>query len=280
MGTLRNRMESDLLLRNLSPKTRANYLRCARRFAAFHRRPPEAMGETEVRAFLRHLHVDLALGPSSVKMHTAALKFLYVVTLQRPDVTARIPYPKLPPTQPELLTRAEVVRLLEATGDPMYRALFATAYGTGLRAAELVALQVADVDTGHGLLHVRRGKGAKPRSVMLSARLLELLRAHWRATRPQGAWLFPGHRPGRPLGVRAAQRQIRRCATEARIGRRVTLHALRHSFATHLLEQGVDVRTLQVLLGHARLSTTARYLHLCPERLAKTPSPLDTLDLP
>ena len=277
MTTLSTRMETDMRLRNLSPRTIRSYLSCARRFAAFHHRPPEQLGETEVRAFLRHLH-DRGLGPSSLKMHTAALRWLYAVTLRRPEVTEHIPYPKVAPVRPEVLTRDEVARLLRVPTSPVFAMAFATAYATGLRVGELVALKTTDVDAGHRLLHVRRGKGAKPRAVMLSDRLLARLRAYWRQVRPPGPWLFPGRPRGRHLAPRSLQNRIRLTATQAQIRRRVTMHTLRHSFATHLLEAGTDLRTLQLLLGHARLDTTARYLHVRIDRIVQTPSPLDTLD--
>ncbi|MBW1879851.1 MAG: site-specific integrase [Deltaproteobacteria bacterium] len=277
MGRLRDRMESDLRLRNLSPRTVDAYLSCARRFAAFHMRSPEELGEEQVRVFLRHIHVDLGLGPSSLKMHTAGLKFLYGVTLDRPDVTARIPYPRIPPVRVEVLTPEDVQRLLAATEAPLYRTLFATAYGGGLRIGEVVALQTVDVDAGRGLLHVRRGNGSKPRSVMLGQRLLECLRAYWRQTRPPGPWLFPGRDATGPISVRAVQRRLKRVVRRAGIQRHVTMHTLRHSFATHLLEAGTDLRTLQVLLGHARLGTTSRYLHVESTRIVGTSSPLDAL---
>jgi site-specific recombinase XerD len=205
-----------------------------------------------------------------------ALRFLYRVTLGRPDVVTMIPFGKRPKTLPAVLSRAEVLRLFAALPDNPYRTLVRTAYACGLRISEVVRLRVSDIDSQRGVLLVRQGKGQKDRLLPLSPALLAELRAYWRRYRPVG-WLFPGQKPGRHLNLNALQRLFARLVRPLGFGKAVSMHTLRHSYATHLLEAGVDVVTLQRLLGHRDLSTTARYLHVSTQHLQRTSSPLDAL---
>ncbi len=277
MGWIRDRMDSDLRLRSRSPATRTEYLRCASAFAAYHRRWPDKMGEAEVRQYLHHLRDERALGPSSVKMYTAALRFLYTVTLARPDVMARIPYPKVPVRLLDIPSRAEVEGLFQAARSPKHLAILLTTYAGGFRVGEVVCLQPGDIDRKRQIIHVRRGKGAKPRVVMLSPRLLKELERYWRATRPSSVWLFPGRVPTQHFSVRAVQSHLAQASAKAGIRRRITVHSLRHAFATHLLEAGTDLRTIQALLGHANVKQTMHYLRVHSEHIGRTVSPLDLL---
>jgi len=277
MGWIRARMDSDLRLRGKSPATRAAYLRCASAFAAYHRRWPDRMGEAEVRQFLHHLREERSLGPSSLKMYTAALRFLYTVTLDRPDVMARIPYPKVPVTLPDIPSREEVEALFQAARSPMHEAVLLATYAGGFRVGEVVCLQPGDIDRQRQLIHVRRGKGAKPRVVMLSPRLLTGLERYWRATRRSRDWLFPGRTPTRHISIRAVQSHLAKARTAAGIRRRLSMHTLRHAFATHLLEAGTDLCTIQALLGHAHLKQTMHYLRVRSQHIERTVSPLDLL---
>lgn len=278
MGRLRDRMAEDLALSRRSDRTIETYLWAARRFAAHFMRPPEEMGEEEVRTFLLYLQVERKVSASTIRVHRAALRFLYTVTLKRPEVTAQIPCPKVVRQPYEVPTQEEVKRLLAVVdGEPFYRALLGVIYACGLRLSEAISLRPADIDAPRGLLHVRLGKGGKSRSVMLGDKLLGELRDYWRLTRPRGEWLFPGAKRGRHITRSTVQKHVRDAAKAAGIRRRVTVHSLRHAFATHLLEVDPDVRKLQVLLGHADLSTTARYLHVASLRIRQTKSPYDGL---
>jgi site-specific recombinase XerD len=208
-----------------------------------------------------------------------ALRFLYAVTLNRPEPLPLIPYGKRPRTLPSVLSPAEVLRLFDAAPPGRVRLRLQVLYACGLRLGELLHLQVADLDSARRVVHVRHGKGGKDRFVPLSARLLAELRAYWRQYRPT-TWLFPGVPPQRPLTHASVQRPFQRLVRRAGLSKHVTPHTLRHSFATHLLEAGVDLVTLQAILGHADLQTTAHYLHVRSDRLRQTPSLLDLLPLP
>jgi site-specific recombinase XerD len=274
-------MATDLRLRGMSPVTQRMYLACVRRFAAYHDRSPAALGETAVRAFLDHLVRDRRMSPATLRVYGAALRFLYDVTLSRPDVVRRVPYPRrVPERLPEILSPTEVAQLLGALRSLKHRAMVMAAYGAGLRVSELCALTAADIDSARMLLRVRAGKGAKDRYVMLSARLLGTLRAYWRQQPPRGEYLFPSPRAGQPVSTKAVWRLLRRAAARAQLRKRVTPHGLRHSFATHLLEAGTDIRVIQVLLGHRSLRTTARYALVSRAHVGTVRSPLDTLPTP
>jgi integrase/recombinase XerD len=277
MGVLRNRMEADLRLRNLRPSTQANYLRYAKRFVAHYRRSPEEMGWEEVRGFLLHLRDEEHLSPSTQKVCAAALKFLYKVTLDRPEAVKSFCLPKVPQKLPEILSGSEVETLLGAIGSIKYRAVIMTTYGAGLRIGEVCRLRVADVDSKRMMLRIREGKGGRERNVMLSERLLAVLRAYWKETRPEGPYLFPGSAPGKPLSPESVRRVLRKVVEQCGITKPVTPHTLRHSFATHLLESGTDIRTIQVLLGHRSIATTTVYAQVSARHIARTTSPLDVL---
>jgi site-specific recombinase XerD len=273
MGQLRDKMKADLKLRRYRSATIYSYLGCVKRFAAHHRRSPVEMGESEVREFL----LGLKTGAARQKMYVAAFKFPYGVTLDRPEVMARIPYPKVQTKLPDILDSSEVERLLDAVGMIKHRAILMTAYGAGLRISEACSLAKTDIDSLRGLIHVRNGKRGRDRFVMLSQRLLVFLREYWRAERPTGPALFPGQEIGTSISPQAVRKALRASVARAGIEKRITPHLLRHSFATHLLEAGEDIRTIQVLLGHGSIRTTARYTQVSQRHVGRTQSPLDRL---
>lgn len=281
MGRLRDKMLADLELAGLSESTRAHYIGCARHFVKHWMRPPEAMGTDEVRGFLLHLVRERKLSTGRYLQYLGALRFLYRVTLGRPEVIAGIPWPKMRRRLPDVLTRPEVARVLDAAPSPFWTAFLATAYAAGLRRMEVAALRAADVDSASGLLRVAHGKGDKPRLVPLEPALLATLRTHWGRERLPGPWLFPARsRTGwadHPVNLRLASDAFRRARLAARIERPVTLHGLRHAFATHHLEAGVDLHTLQVLLGHEDIETTSRYTRVRTDRIRSIPGLLGTL---
>ncbi|MBW2257214.1 MAG: site-specific integrase [Deltaproteobacteria bacterium] len=287
MTRLRDRMESDLVLAGKAETTRATYIACVKTFVAhYDQHPPARLGREEVRSFLLHKQQNDGICASTYVVYLAALKFLYGVTLRRPEVTAGIPFPKRKSKPPVVPTTEEVVRILEATPSVYYRTLFLTAYAAGLRGDEVCHLRVEDIDSAAGILHIRHTKGRRPRTLMLGDRLLTALRAYWKAVRPPGPWVFPSRvgrgkpRSDRPVTRKQASAVFRQVRRAAGIDRPVTLHGLRHGFATHLLEAGVDLHTIQVLLGHQHVETTTRYMEVRTDLIRRTPSPLDLLDLP
>jgi site-specific recombinase XerD len=276
MQPLLERMASNLTLANRSERTRKSYLACARRFLEAAKPPPHVLDEDDVRDFFEARRTSpRGMSTSWQLMHYAALLALFEAAGRR-HVMARIPRPKVLPNRAEVLTPSEVAAILAATERRKYRTLFLTAYAAGLRVGEVTRLQTRDIDAPNDLIHVRRGKGGKPRVVRLGKLLLEELRDYWRCTRPDGPWLFPA-RSGGPLDPRCVQRAFATAVRAAHIQRRVTPHTLRHSYATHSLAAGTDLRTLQVVLGHSRITTTERYLHLCTEHIRNVPSLLDRL---
>ncbi len=277
MGKLRDKMIEDLQLRRLAPSTCDHYVDCAQAFAEYHWRSPEEMGEREVRQFLLHLAVDRQVGPATQKMYVAALKFLYAETLQRPEVVANIPWPKVHQKLPPILSGTEVDRLLGAIESVKYRAIVMTTYGSGLRIGEVCALMVEDIDSRRMLIHVRHGKGGRDRYVMLPERVLFTLRQYWKAERVRGPELFPGQEPGSCVSASAVRSNLQKAARKAKLSKHVTPHSMRHSFATHLLELGTDLRVIQMLLGHRSIRTTVRYTRVTDKHLARTQSPVDVL---
>lgn len=277
MGELRDRMEGDLLLRGVAEVTRKEYLRCARAFAAYYRISPADLGAKEVRDYLLHLTRDLHYNPANLKMHVAALKFLYTVTLNRPEVVECIPYPKVPRTLLDIPSPGEVAKVLAAVRSPKYRMLLFCAYGSGLRVSEASNLCVGDIDAKRMVIHVRSGKGARDRYAILSPVLLDSLRQYYRAERPEKPFLFPGNIPGQPVRPVGVQTAVRIALAHSGVSKRITPHSLRHAFATHSLEAGTDLRVIQVLLGHANIRTTTRYLHVSTRLIASTRSPLDAI---
>jgi site-specific recombinase XerD len=278
ISPLRARMIEDMSVRSFKEDTRRDYVRHVRAFAAFIGRSPDTATAEELRLFQLH-QTQSGLQPPSINSAVSALRFFFTVTLDRPDLARRltvVPYPRRIPT---VLSVEEVMLLLRAATAPKYKAAFATAYGAGLRVSEVVALKVGDIDSERMLL---RGKGGKDRHAMLSPQLLGLLRAWWREGRRRslmlpGGWLFPGRNPVEPLSARQLGRVVRAAAQAAGINKRVSPHTLRHSFATHLLEQGVDIRVIQTLLGHAKLDTTALYTRVANTTIRSVTSPLDRL---
>ena len=276
ISPLRRRMIEDMTVRNLSPATQRSYVHAVAKFSRYFGRSPDQLGLEEVRAFQVHL-VALGISWPALNQTVCALRFFYGVTLGHAEIPERIPYAREPRKLPVVLSADEVVRFLEAVASLKTRAALTTAYSAGLRASEAVALKVGDVDSGRMVIRVEHGKGGKDRYVMLSAQLLGILRTYWRLARPQH-WLFPGRDETKPIDV-----QVLHAACPARaaagLAKRVTVHTLRHSFATHLLESGTDIRIIQVLLGHANLSSTARYTRVSNRLIRRTESPLDRLTL-
>jgi integrase/recombinase XerD len=274
------RMEGDLKLRRRAPGTRARYLSCVRAFGAHHGRPLIRVGEREARAFLLHLIDERGLGPAGLKMHVAALRFLFAVTLSRPHVAARLPFPRVHAPLPTVLSGEEIAGLLDAIDDANIAIVVLTAYGTGMRIGEVCALRATDVDTTRGLIHVSSSKGANARYTLLPRRVLDGLREHGLSTRRAGL-LFAGlSSRGRSITPKLVRRALHEAARKIGTSKRVTPHVLRHSFASHLLEMGTDLRTIQVLLGHASIRTTERYVHVSADKLRHTTSPLDILGTP
>ena len=277
MGKLHDQMEGDLILKAYSPHTKRAYLRGVQQFVRHYMRSPEEMGETEVRNFLLYLVRDRQASPATQDMYVNALKFLYAVTLKRPEVVKDIPHPKRPKTLPVILSPEEVLRVFAAIRAVKYKAIIATAYAAGLRISEVCALQVSDIDSQRMRIHVRSGKGKKDRYVMLGESLLALLRQYYQAVRPQGGYLFPGQKPQQHISTTAVSLVLRKVIRETGLSKKVTMHTLRHCFATHLLEAGTDIRILQVLLGHSSIRTTLRYTHITDRLVQKLVSPLDMI---
>ncbi|HEX2430728.1 MAG TPA: site-specific integrase [Aestuariivirgaceae bacterium] len=283
VSALRERMIEDMSVRGFTEKTRHDYIRCVKTLAAFIGRSPDTATSEDLRRFQLH-QTQAGLQPPSINSAVSALRFFFTVTLDRPDLARRLTVVHQPRKLPMVLSVEEVARLLEAAPGPRYKAALGTAYGAGLRVSEVVALKVSDIDSTRMLIRVEQGKGRKDRHAMLSPQLLELLRAWWREGKrrslmlPQG-WLFPGQNPVNHLTTRQLNRAVHSAAAAAEIRKRVTPHTLRHSFATHLLEQDIDIRVIQVLLGHAKLDTTALYTRVATNTIRAVMSPLDRIRL-
>lgn len=276
----RARMVSDLELANYSAGTIGQYLRCADTFVAHYMRLPTELSEMEVRCFLLHLQKVRKTGPAGLKMYVAALRFLYARTLQRPEVVETIPWPRVPKSLPIVLSGSEVEQVLAAIESARHRTILSAAYAGGLRIREACRLTCADIDSKRMVLRVRQGKGKKDRYVMLSERLLVLLREYWLAAKPGRERLFPGDDAEGFVGGDAVRAALHRAVEACGLGKRVTPHVLRHSFATHLLESGADLRTVQTVLGHSSIRTTARYTHISTRHIAASKSPLDLIGTP
>jgi integrase/recombinase XerD len=277
MSPLRRRMIDDMMVRNLSPATQQSYIYAVARFSRHFDRSPDRLGLEDVRAYQLHL-IAQKRSWSHINQVACALRFFYGVTLGQAEAFERIVTGREPQKLPVVLSADEIVRFLEAVPGLRNRAALTTAYGAGLRVGEVARLQVNAIDSTRKLIRIERGKGGKDRYVMLSAQLLQILRAYWRLARP-GLWLFPGREAGEPVSVAALQDACRSATRRAELSKPVTVHVLRHSFATHLLESGTDIRIIQVLLGHTHLSTTARYAQVATNLIAGTISPLDRLSL-
>ena len=281
VSPLRLRMLEDMRMRQLAPKTQSAYIRAVYKLAAFTKQSPDIASAEDLRRFQLH-QVDAGTSPITLNATITGLTFFFDVTLGRADVMAKMQSVRVPQKLPTVLSREEVARLLGAVGHIKHQTALSVAYGTGLRVSEVVALKVTDIDSERMTLRVEQGKGSKDRYAMLSPILLERLRVWWRVARAQGkmldgGWLFPGRDPVESLSTRQLNRAIHEAATLAHIDKRVSMHTLRHSFATHLLEQKVDIRVIQVMLGHKKLETTALYTQVATEVLKEVISPLETL---
>ena len=281
ISPLRQRMTDDMRMRKLSPKTQSGYIRAVRQFAAYLGRSPDTASTEDLRNYQLHL-VDQGISPVSLNAAISGLKFFFDITLDRAELMARMQPVRVPRTLPVVLSPEEVSRLIAAAGNLKHQTALSVAYGAGLRASEVVALKVGDVDSQRMTLRIEQGKGRKDRYAMLSPVLLERLRVWWKVARAQGkmldgGWLFPGLNPIESLSTRQLNRAIHAAAEAAQIDKRVSMHTLRHSFATHLLEQKVDIRVIQVLLGHKKLETTALYTQVATDLLREVISPLERL---
>jgi integrase/recombinase XerD len=275
MGQLRDRMEQDLILKGFQPTTRRNYLLYGRRLAAFYRRSPEELGEADIRGFLLHLIQVDGVAPSTYRQVLAALRFLYTVTLGRAWEVERIPFPKRPGRKlPHVLSGEHILALFQALRSPKYRAILMTCYAAGLRISEACQLRVADIDSQRMVLRVR-GKGDKERYTLLPPRLLHVLRVYWKLCRPTDL-LFPGRTPAGHICPDTVRQVLAQAAAAAGLAK-CTPHSLRHSFATHLLDQGTDLVVIQALLGHESIRTTTLYTHVSTAKIQKTQSPLERL---
>jgi integrase/recombinase XerD len=277
MSPLRRRMIEDMTIRNLSPATQQSYIHAVAKFSRYFGRSPDRLGLEDVRAYQVHL-ASKGVAWGSLNQVVCALRFFYGVTLDQATIPERIAYAREPRKLPTVLSADEVVRFLESVSSLKARVALTTAYAAGLRVSEVAALKVRDVDSDRMVMRIEHGKAGKERYVMLSAPLLGILRSYWRLTRPS-QYLFPGRTSDKPIEPTVLHAACRSAAAAAGLDKRVSVHVLRHSFATHLLESGVDIRIIQVLLGHENLSTTARYTRVSTRLIADTASPLDRLSL-
>jgi integrase/recombinase XerD len=283
VSPLRRRMLEDMAMRGLREKTQHDYIHFVRSFAAFLGRSPDTATAEDIRRFQVH-QIESGVQPPTINCSVSALRFLFTVTLDRPDLSRRFVLARQARKLPNVLSVEEVGLLLEAAPGPKYKAALGTAYGAGLRVSEVAALKVDDIDSTRMLIRVEQGKGRKDRNAMLSPQLLALLRLWWREGKrrnvllPHG-WLFPGRNCLEPVSTRQLNRAVHEAAEAASIKKRVTPHTLRHSFATHLLEQDVDIRVIQVLLGHSKLDTTALYARVATKTIRAVTSPLEHLKL-
>jgi integrase/recombinase XerD len=279
MTPLRQRMLHDMQIRNLAENTQKSYLQQVSSFARHFRRSPETLGPEEIRAWTIYLVNERKLAPSSVQLAVGALRFLYRVTLRREWSDEDFPLPKKPVRLPVILSIEEVKALFDAIPSLKHRAMLMTAYAAGLRISEVAHLKAIDIDSQRMVIRVNQGKNHKDRYVMLSPRLLEILRAYWHDAHPRD-WLFPGDIPGRPITPCAIRLACNMARERSGIKKPITPHSLRHAFATHLLETGADVRRIQLLMGHRSLSTTSRYLRIATSTVCATTSPFDLLPHP
>jgi site-specific recombinase XerD len=273
MSPLRRRMIEDMTIRKFAPKTQHDYLQRVKNFTAFLGRSPDTASFEDVRRYQLHLTTS-GVGVPTVNQTVSTLRFFFRITLKRHDILEHTHFIREPRKLPVVLSPEEVARLLDAAPGLKYKAALSVAYGAGLRAAEVVSLKIGDIDSKRMVIRVEQGKGRKDRYVMLSPHLLALLRAWWKAARPQG-WLFPGRDRVQPMTTRQLNRACHAAAQMAEINKRVSLHTLRHSFATHLLEQNIDIRVIQVLLGHTKLDTTALYTRVATKTISEVISPLE-----
>jgi integrase/recombinase XerD len=278
MEAIRDQMIKEIELRGLSAATKRSYLTCCRVFAAHFTKPVEQLNAQDVKAFLLHLMRERKAGPSCVSVYIAALRFLYRHVVNIPEAIDGIPLPKVPQKMPDVLSREEIVQVLNAVRSLKLRTILTMAYAAGLRISEALRMRVEDVDSKRMVLHIRGAKGGKDRMVLLSPILLRMLRDYWRAERPTGQLLFPG-RFGKPVHIDVIRRALWATVARLNLNKRVTLHSFRHGFATHLLEDGADIRVIQQLLGHSSPLTTAHYAQVSTRNYQWITSPLDRLVL-
>src|SRR5712692_1114051 len=271
-------MLEDLQIRHYSPTTIRIYLHAVTEFAQHFGTTPDRLGAEHIRQYQLFLIKEKKVSRATLIQAVCALRFFYTHTLSRKIAMDRIPFPRRERKLPLILSREEVKALLESPRNLRHRTLLAILYGCGLRVSEVTQLKVSDIDSARNVLRVRHGKGRKDRQTLLPAKLLELLRCYWRSQRPTD-WLFPSADATRPISAKTVFLACRKAAQKAGISKPIHPHSLRHAFATHLLEAGVNLRTIQILLGHANLETTARYLHVADVAVRTTASPLDSLDL-
>lgn len=283
ISPLRQRMIDDMSLRKLKPRTQESHIRAVKRLTRFLKRAPDTATAEDLRSFQLHMTTHGA-SSHTINVTITGLRFFFETTLENYEVMRKMSTVHEPRKLPVILSPDEVKRLLEATTNLKYRAALSTAYGAGLRASEVAHLKVKDIDSDRMVIHVEQGKGSKDRNAMLSPVLLAVLRQWWRAAQAErkmltGGWLFPGQNPVNPISTRQLRRVMEAAVNLAGLDKRVSLHSLRHAFATHLLEQGVDIRMIQVLLGHRKLETTATYSHVATRTLRDIQSPLDNLTI-
>jgi integrase/recombinase XerD len=279
---LRKKMLEELQRRNYSHRTATTYVRIVHEFAEYFHRSPDKLGPEQIRQYQAHLFQTKKLAPATVSQYVSALRFLFVKTLRRHFLAEHIPFPKSRKRLPTVLSPEEVTRLIDSAHNLFHRTLIMTLYSTAMRRAELCRLKVRDVDSKRMMIRIDQGKGGRDRDVPLSPKLLETLRVYWRWMRPT-TFLFPGTvkgvRADVPISPNVVWLACRQAAQVAGISKRISPHCLRHSCASHLLEAGADLRTIQVLLGHSRLEHTLVYLHLSHKHLQAIPNPLDTLEV-
>jgi integrase/recombinase XerD len=281
MTRLRRMMLEELERRNYDQSTIRHYLRWVEQYARYFGKSPDKLGLEHLRTYQAYLLKTRKLSPGTVENHVAALRFLYVRTLRRPEFREYIPYPRVPKKLPGILSKEEVARLINSSGTLFHRTVLMVLYGTGMRRSEAARLKLDDIDSQRMIIRVVGGKGGKDRDLPLSPALLETMRAHWLCFKPR-TFLFPTRQPRdheQPITDKAVWQIVTEAARRAGIRKRVTPHTLRHSWATHLLEDGTDLRTIQLLLGHEDLETTARYLHLSAKHLQRVANPIEELNL-
>ena len=284
VSPLRGRMIDDMTMRKLNAKTQAAYIRAVKNFTRFFGRSPDLAEPEDLRSYQLHM-VDQGVSSGKLNATITGLKFFFGVTLDRPSALKKMSPVRREQKLPRVLSVDQVARLLQAASNLKHRAALSIAYGAGLRASEVTHLKIADIDSERMIIRVHQGKGHRDRYAMLSPSLLELLRTWWRQAHAQGkmlpnGWLFPGQNPINPLSTRQLNRACKSAAAAAELNQGISMHTLRHSFATHLLEQKVDIRVIQVLLGHQKLENTARYSHVATRTLSEVTSPLEHLALP
>jgi site-specific recombinase XerD len=280
MGAIKEKMKRAMEIRGLSPRTQEHYLSCIKQFVKYFMKSPDQLSLDDIHTYQVHLIRDKKAAENTFNQYVSALKFLYGQTLKRDWKIDMIPYHKRSKRLPVVLNREEVVRMYKAVRYLKHRAMILTLYSTGIRASELANVKVSDIDSKRMLIRIDQGKNRKDRYVRLPAKLLEILRGYWRREKVKSTiWLFPGRPRTEPMNRNSIRQMVHQAKEAAGIQKQVTTHTLRHSFATHMLEDGVDIRKIQLMLGHRSLRTTAKYLHVASNYLEETSNPLDTLDL-